>query len=113
MIFDAQVQGCQEQLGVGLEEQEEDDGLDEDEKVNEVRVVAEDESVLSVLFQVFSECQALHPDEVEPDEGEFMFNIDEVEEGAAMIMPSPSDVDMLTGDANNSNDPRFADAEED
>lgn len=91
---------------------DEDEGLDEDEKVNEVRLVPEDSDVLSVLFQVFSECQALHPDDVEPDEGEFMFNVEEVEEGAAMIMPSPADVDMLTRPDLNNNPDRFADAEE-
>ena len=109
-----QVQGQQEQLGVqSMDDDDEDEYHDEDEKVNEVRFVVGEPEVLSVIFQVFSECQALHPDEAEQDEGEFMFNVEEVEEGAAMAMPSPGDVDMLTTtDASNGVPDRFADAEE-
>jgi hypothetical protein len=88
--------------------------LDEDEAVNEVRFVVDDEHVLGLLFSVFSECQALHPDDIEPDEGDFMFNVEEVEQGALdddddddeLPMPSAGDVDMLTR-----NPDRFADAD--
>jgi hypothetical protein len=114
-----QVQGCEELL-VGEkapEEEGDEEELDEDEAVNEVRFVVDDEQVLGVLFAVFSECQSLHPDDVDPDEGDFMFNVEEVEEGALdgyddddLPMPSAADVDMLTRpDVNNPD--RFADAD--
>ncbi len=69
-----------------------------------------------MLFTVFSECQALHPEEQAEGEGDFMFNEDEVIRAnesrldALLRMPSPGDVDMLT---RHEDDDRFADADED
>lgn len=115
MAFCEQVQGCEEVLYAAEDQNEDDDG---DDKLIEVRFAVEEEQQLGVLFSVFSECQALHPDDVEQDEGEFMFNVEEVEEGAlgngsALSMPAPEDVDMLVReDGPDSNPDRFADADE-
>jgi hypothetical protein len=38
----------------------------------------EDNTLLGVLFTVFSQCQALHPDEEEGGEGDFFFDEEEV-----------------------------------
>mmetsp|Transcript_5985 Transcript_5985/g.13783 ORF Transcript_5985/g.13783 Transcript_5985/m.13783 type:complete len:190 (+) Transcript_5985:85-654(+) len=106
-----QIHGCQEQLGGGAMADEEVVGaMDEDEQVTEVRFAVDDEQGLSVLFQVFSECQALHPDDVEQDEGEFMFNVDEVEEGALSAAMGQSGI---IGAPGWSAEDRFADADED
>ena len=42
--------------------------------------------MLGILFQVFSECQSLHPDEALDGEGDFMFNEDEVANGTVCMM---------------------------
>lgn len=44
----------------------------------QVRYVLEDNTLLGVLFTVFSQCQALHPDEEEGGEGDFFFDEEEV-----------------------------------
>ena len=98
---------------------EDEDGQDNEAATHDVRFVPDDPNFLGVLFTVFSECQALHPEDQEEGEGDFMFNEDEVIRGAGqngdrwdslLTMPSPGDIDMLMHPPD---DDRFADAEED
>jgi hypothetical protein len=50
--------------------------------------------MLGILFQVFSECQALHPDDEQEGEGDFFFNQEEVDNGAVCMM-NVTDIAML------------------
>merc|ERR1719329_1299319 len=73
--------------GAEEEEEEEEPGMMPDEEITrDVRYVLDDPEVLGVLFQVFSECQMLHPDEELDGEGDFMFNEAEVSNGAVCMM---------------------------
>jgi hypothetical protein len=105
-------------LEIFSESAEGDDGEDENSTdietpTHDLRFVLQDATYLGVLFTVFSECQALHPEEQDEGEGDFIFNEMEVARGSGSLlrMPTPGDVDMLTH--NEDDDDRFADADED
>ncbi|EKX31220.1 hypothetical protein GUITHDRAFT_122575 [Guillardia theta CCMP2712] len=67
---DAKMNGAEEE-----EEEEEEEGMEGDEPSHEMRFVMDDPNILGVVFSVFSQCQALHPDEHDDDdEGDFMFD---------------------------------------
>ncbi len=119
LLFYDQVQTCLDifsTAGTGEDEEEDDESNDIETPTHDLRFVLQDPSYLGVLFTVFSECQALHPEEQADGEGDFMFNEDEVIRAnesrldALLRMPSPGDVDMLT---RHEDDDRFADADED
>mmetsp|Transcript_10914 Transcript_10914/g.17163 ORF Transcript_10914/g.17163 Transcript_10914/m.17163 type:complete len:157 (-) Transcript_10914:424-894(-) len=117
--------------GNGNSAEEDNDEADVEVATQDVRYVFDDPDVLAIMFTVYSQCQALHPDQ-EEGEGDFMFDEDEVARGAGGIpmmnvtdmtqadqealnrwdalltMPTPGDVDDLTQEPD-----RFADAEED
>ena len=108
-----QVQSSLDIFSNPIEEDEEEDESNEIETpTHDLRFVLPDPSYLGVLFTVFSECQALHPEEQAEGEGDFMFNEMEVARGSGTLltMPSPGDVDMLT---RAEDEDRFADADED
>jgi hypothetical protein len=119
LLYYVQVQTCLEifsTAGTGEDEEEDEESNDIETPTHDMRFVLQDPSYLGVLFTVFSECQALHPEEQAEGEGDFMFNEDEVIRAnesrldALLRMPSPGDVDMLT---RHEDDDRFADADED
>ena len=63
----AEVNGAAEQED---EDDEEDGMMPEEEVTRDVRYVLDDAELLGILFQVFSECQSLHPDEEMDGESE-------------------------------------------
>ena len=94
------------------EENDDEESNDIETPTHDLRFVLQDPSYLGVLFTVFSECQALHPEDQVEGEGDFIFNEMEVARGngSLLSMPSPGDVDMLTRPED---EDRFADADED
>mmetsp|Transcript_62384 Transcript_62384/g.52905 ORF Transcript_62384/g.52905 Transcript_62384/m.52905 type:complete len:109 (+) Transcript_62384:2-328(+) len=77
--------------------------MPDEEVTRDVRYVLDDPEMLGIIFQVFSECQSLHPDDELDGEGDFMFNEEEVSNGAVCMM-NVTDIAMVQNGIVNAQD---------
>jgi len=74
------------------------------EDIYEARFVPSNPSLLEQMYKAFNHCASLNPDPIQEDEGDFFFNEEEVQQGAAanlahlesvFTMPSAQELDGL------------------